>query len=84
MGVIELTVGLVGVFGVARAMAGLLYGIAPNDPTTFVAVPITLAPVVFLATYLPARRAVRLDPIASLRNDCDRRAVTLRRRSLHV
>jgi predicted permease len=69
LGAIGLGIGLVGAFGVARAMGGLLLGLSPGDPVTFVIVPVTLAIVVLLATWLPARRAVRLDPVAALRSE---------------
>ncbi|HEX3235253.1 MAG TPA: ABC transporter permease [Gemmatimonadales bacterium] len=69
LGVIGLGIGLVGAFGVARAMGGLLYGLSPSDPVTFVLVPLTLGVVVLFATYVPARRAVRLDPVAALRSE---------------
>jgi putative ABC transport system permease protein len=69
LGAIGLGIGLVGAVGVARAMGGLLYGLSPGDPVTFVLVPLTLGVVVLLATYVPARRAVRLDPVAALRSE---------------
>ena len=69
LGAIGLGIGLVGAVGVARAMGGLLYGLSPGDPVTFVVVPVALAVVVLLATWLPARRAVRLDPVAALRSE---------------
>jgi putative ABC transport system permease protein len=69
LGAIGLGIGLVGALGVARAMGGLLLGLSPGDPVTFVIVPVTLAIVVLLATWLPARRAVRLDPVAALRSE---------------
>ena len=53
LGAIGLALGLVGAFAVARAMAGLLFGLSPSDPITFVAVPLTLALVVAAATWLP-------------------------------
>jgi predicted permease len=69
MGAWGLAIGIIAAFGVARAMAGLLVGLSPSDPLTFAAVPIVLAFVVVIATYLPARRAVRLDPVAALRSE---------------
>jgi putative ABC transport system permease protein len=69
LGAIGLGIGLVCALGVARVMGGLLYGLSPGDPVTFVVVPLTLAIVVLVATWLPARRAVRLDPVAALRSE---------------
>ena len=69
LGAIGLGLGLVGGVGVSRALGGLLYGLSPGDPLTFVLVPLTLGAVVLLATWVPARRAVRLDPVAALRSE---------------
>ena len=69
LGAWGLGIGLICAFGIARLMEGLLYGLSPSDPVTFAIAPLTLAFVVVLATYLPARRAVKLDPIAALRSD---------------
>jgi ABC-type antimicrobial peptide transport system permease subunit len=49
-------------------MAALLYGVAPTDPVTYASVAMVLAVVTLLATYLPARRASRLEPIIALRS----------------
>jgi putative ABC transport system permease protein len=54
---------------VARAMAGLLFGLSPSDPITFFIVPLVLALVVVAATWSPARRAARLEPMSALRSD---------------
>jgi predicted permease len=69
LGAIGLVIGLLGAAGLARAMGALLYGLSPGDPVTFVLVPLALGVVVLLATYLPARRAVRMDPVAALRSE---------------
>jgi putative ABC transport system permease protein len=69
LGAWGLLIGLVCAIGVAKMMGGLLYGLSPSDPVTFAIAPLTLALVVVIATYLPARRAVRLDPMAALRSD---------------
>jgi ABC-type antimicrobial peptide transport system permease subunit len=69
LGAWGLLIGFVCAIGVARLLSGLLYGLSPSDPLTFVLAPLALALVILVATYLPARRAVRLDPIAALRSD---------------
>jgi ABC-type antimicrobial peptide transport system permease subunit len=61
------SVGLLGGLAAARVMRGLLFDTTPADPLTFVAVPLVLALAGLVASYLPARRAVRVDPIAALR-----------------
>jgi putative ABC transport system permease protein len=63
---IGIGVGLAGAFAFTRLLASLLFGVGPTDPTTFVWIPVLLAAVSFLACYLPARRAARLDPIKAL------------------
>jgi ABC-type antimicrobial peptide transport system permease subunit len=63
------TVGLLLAFALARGVAGLLYGVSPADPLTFVTLPIVLVAIAALACYVPARRAMRVDPIVALRGD---------------
>ncbi len=62
-------VGLAAALIVSQFMAGLLYGVRPTDPLTFAGVTILLIGVALLACYLPARRAVRVDPLIALRHD---------------
>jgi len=59
--------GIVASFALTRYMSHLLFGISPRDPQTFVAIPFVLLAVALLACYIPARRAMRVDPIVALR-----------------
>jgi hypothetical protein len=52
-----------------RVMSALLFGVSPMDPATYAAVSVGLAGVALVATWLPARRASRVDPVAALRGD---------------
>jgi putative ABC transport system permease protein len=60
-------VGLVGALAVSQLMGGLLYGVRPTDPLTFAVVTLLLIVVALLACYMPARRAITIDPLVALR-----------------
>jgi putative ABC transport system permease protein len=66
---IGLGIGLVAALGVTRVMKGILWGVSPNDPLTFLGVATILGGVVLLASYLPALRAARVDPMVALRRE---------------
>jgi len=60
-------VGLVGALGLTRLMSSLLYGVGASDPATFLVVSLLLGAVALAASYIPARRATRIDPLTALR-----------------
>jgi predicted permease len=64
---IGVAAGLAAAFAASRLLAGMLYGVKPNDPATYGAVAAALAAIALAACYLPARRATRVDPIIALR-----------------
>jgi putative ABC transport system permease protein len=61
--------GVGGALWLTRVMETLLFSVSRTDPTTFVAVPLTLIVVAALACYIPARRAMRVDPVVALRGE---------------
>ena len=62
-------VGLIASWALTGLMSSLLYGVEPTDPITFISVAIMLTAVALLASYLPARRAARTDPMVALRSE---------------
>ena len=64
-----LVLGLCAAFGISRLLARLLFGISSTDPLTFAAVPLLLGSMAILASYLPALRATRIDPMTALRKE---------------
>ena len=62
-----LAIGIIAGTFATRVLTDMLFGVTPRDPLTFVGVPVLLLVVSFLACYVPARRATRIDPLIALR-----------------
>jgi putative ABC transport system permease protein len=69
LALLGITLGLAAAFGLSRFLAGLLYGVSATDPVTFAAAGLLLLALAVLASFLPARRATRIEPVAALRSD---------------
>jgi len=67
LAIVGAVLGLAGAIIVSNLMSGLLYGVKPTDPMTFAGVSVLLLAIAGLACYVPARRAVRVDPMVALR-----------------
>jgi putative ABC transport system permease protein len=64
---VGIVVGLIGALALTRLMQGLLYEVRPNDPITFVGVAAALLLIALVASFLPARRAIKVSPVIALR-----------------
>jgi len=69
LAVLGVSLGLVTAFALTRWMASLLFGVRPSDPMTFISIAVGLILMTLLACYLPARRAMKLNPIVALREE---------------
>jgi putative ABC transport system permease protein len=65
--IVGMAIGLGGSFALTRTMQSLLFGVSTTDPLTLVGVVVLLAAVSFLACWIPARRATKVDPLVALR-----------------
>lgn len=66
---VGISIGLAGAFALTRVLAGLLFGVSPSDPFIFVCVSLLIGASALFASYLPARRATRVDPLVALRDE---------------
>jgi putative ABC transport system permease protein len=69
LGGLGIAIGLAGALGVTRFLRTMLFGVSPFDPVSFVGVSLMLTVIALLASYVPARRAARVDPVEALRYD---------------
>ena len=68
-GLLGSVIGVVGAFALRKVMVTVVYGISANDPVILSLVPVVMVGVVLIACYLPARRAMQIDPIVALRSE---------------
>jgi ABC-type antimicrobial peptide transport system permease subunit len=66
---IGIVVGCAGAWGITRVLAKFLFELTPTDPPTFIGAPAVFAFVALLAILIPGRRALRVDPVAAIRNE---------------
>jgi len=69
LAVTGVAIGLVAAVALTRVMQGMLFGISATDPVTFTMIPLLLVAVALVASYIPARRAMKVDPIEALRSE---------------
>ncbi|MEO7042843.1 MAG: hypothetical protein ABI035_11320 [Gemmatimonadaceae bacterium] len=67
--VIGIGVGIVASLAITRVLGSVLYGVSPSDPTTLIIVSAIMLIVAVLASYVPAQRAMNVDPVEALRAD---------------
>jgi putative ABC transport system permease protein len=69
LAVVGITAGILGAFALSHILATFLYGVGAADPLTYLAVAALLLAVAVIASYVPARRATRIDPMSALRSE---------------
>jgi putative ABC transport system permease protein len=69
LALIGVAIGIAGALALTRFLSSMLYAVEPTDPLTFIAVSLLLIAVALLACYIPARRAMHVDPMAALRHE---------------
>jgi ABC-type antimicrobial peptide transport system permease subunit len=69
LGLAGVAAGILAAFAATRTVSSLLYGVSAIDPVTFLGIPFVLVAVTIIASYVPARRAMRVDPVEALRDE---------------
>ncbi len=69
LGLAGVGVGIVAAFVLTRTVSSLFYGVSAIDPVTFLGIPLLLVAVTVIASYVPARRATRVNPVEALRDE---------------
>jgi ABC-type antimicrobial peptide transport system permease subunit len=69
LALIGIAIGIAGALALTKLIASLLYAVKPTDPLTFLGVALLLGLTALLACYIPARRAMRVDPMIALRHE---------------
>jgi putative ABC transport system permease protein len=67
--IVGMALGLAAAFGLTRVIKNLLFNVSATDPATFALITLLLVAVAFIASYIPARRAARVDPLLAIRNE---------------
>ena len=69
LAIVGIALGAVAAWGLTRVLASVLFGVTPTDPLTFGTIAVLLGAVASLASYIPARRATKADPMVVLRTE---------------
>jgi putative ABC transport system permease protein len=67
LAVAGVAIGAIAAIGAGRVLSGMLFGVSPADPVTLLAITILVAVIALVASYVPAQRALRIDPSEALR-----------------